>query len=88
VTSKFDRDGGKPRTPGKVGHAGGTTEPTFGHERVAPTSAHHAEHGKVHHYAPEHPAMGGLNHGTKAKHPTHDAEQAAYENSHGYNGSK
>lgn len=31
VTSKFDRMQGHPRTPGKVGEPGGTTEPGAGH---------------------------------------------------------
>lgn len=86
VTSKFDRDHGQPRTPGKVSHPGGTAEPTFAHTRVGPSSSHHDEHGKVHRYEPHHPVMGGLHHGTKAKHPTHDAKQASYEGEHGYNG--
>lgn len=77
---------GIPRTPGHVGKPGGTTEPTFGHERVGPTSAvHHHENHTQHGYSPDHPAMGGLHHGTRAKHPTHDAGQAAYEG-HGYGG--
>lgn len=87
VTSKYDRDGGMPRSPGKVGSPGHTAEPTFGHERVAPSKVEHAAHGKVHHYAPDHPAMGGLHHGTKAVHPTHDAERSAYEK-HGYGGKR
>jgi hypothetical protein len=85
VTSKFDRDHGEPRSPGKVGTPGGTAEPTFAHKRVAPTSVTHAAHGKVHHYGHDHPAMGGQHHGTKPIHPTHDATQASYEK-HGYGG--
>lgn len=86
VTSKFDRDHGMPRTPGKAEHPGDTAEPTFAHERHAPTKVEHASHGTVHHYGVDHPAMGGLEHGARAKHPTHDKEQAEYENEHGHHG--
>lgn len=86
VTSKFDRDHGEPRTPGKVSHPGGEAQPSFSHSRHEPTSKHHDEHGTVHHYAPDHPAMAGLEHGAKAKHPMHDKEQAHYEEAHGYSG--
>lgn len=84
VTSKFDRMHGHPRTPSKVERPGDPAEPMFAHERVAPSKVEHKEHGTVHHYEPGHPALGGLEHGTRAKHPTHDEEQAAYEREHGY----
>lgn len=86
VTSKFDRDHGEPRTPGKVSHPGGTAEPTFAHERVAPSAVHHHSGGKQHSYDVDHPALGGMHHGTKVKHPYHDGKQAAYEQEHGYHG--
>jgi hypothetical protein len=85
VTSKFDRDHGEPRSPGKVEHPGGTAEPTFAHERHAPSVAKtHSDGHKQHTYHHGHPAMGGAEHGAKAKHPYHDHEQEAYEDSHGY----
>lgn len=85
VTSKFDRDGGEPRTPAKVDKPGNPADPTFAHGRHAPSRVEHAAHGTVHHYGPDHPAMGGMHHGAKAVHPHHDAEQAAHE-SHGHGG--
>jgi hypothetical protein len=66
VTSKFDRNHGEPRSPGKVERPGGVAEPTFADTRHAPTAV--MANG-AHHYAPDHPAMGGLHHGAKAKHP-------------------
>jgi hypothetical protein len=98
VTSKFDRMHGHPRKAGKVGHPGGTAhpgeghmkheehEPGFAHERHAPTKVTEHPHGKQHTYAHDHPAMSGLEHGARAKHPMHDGEQAGYENEHGYHG--
>jgi hypothetical protein len=87
VTSKAMRTHGMPRHPTAVGHAGGTTEPGMAHERHAPSKAHHAEHGTVHTYSPDHPAMAGMHHGAKAKHPMHNSEQDTYEG-HGYGGKR
>lgn len=86
VTSKFDRDHGMPRTPGKVGKPGDKAEPTFAHERHAPSEVHHHDHGTQHTYHHDHPAMGGMHHGAKAKHPMHDGTQEHYEDEHGYHG--
>jgi hypothetical protein len=85
VHSKGETYHGKPHSPSKVAGPGDVS-PKFGHERHAPSSSHKAGHGTVHHYEPGHPAMGGLHHGAKAKHPSHDVKQAAYENEHGLHG--
>lgn len=87
VTSKFDRSGGMPRTPAKVGGPGKTAEPPIHHHRISPTRVKHAEHGKVHTYSPDHPTMGGQHHGAKPRHPTNDPAQEAYEK-HGYGGGR
>lgn len=74
VTSKAMRDHGMPRTPGKVGGPGEVAEPTHSHERHAPSDSKQMEHGKVHTFAHDHPAMGGMHHGAVAKHP-HDTKK-------------
>jgi hypothetical protein len=58
VTSKFDRDKGKPRTPGKVSHPGGTAKETgskhpgfmdSGHMLPKEAKMGHGEHTVTHH---------------------------------------
>lgn len=61
-------------------------EAAFGHERVPPTKVTHHSHGTQHTYSHEHPAMGGMHHGTKAKHHMHNETQESYEQEHGYHG--
>lgn len=56
------------------------------HERHAPSKVQVHEHGKQHTYEHDHPAMGGMHHGSKAKHPFHDGTQGAYEDEHEYHG--
>lgn len=88
VTSKAMRTHGMPRSPGHVSSPGGTTMPSekgLHHERHDPSHVDHKEHATVHTYSPDHPAMGGMHHGSKARHPMHEREQETYEG-HGYGG--
>lgn len=91
VTSKFDRMHGKPRTPGQVASPGGTATPgkdkPIENARHSPSASRQGDEGRIHSYGHDHPAMGGLHRGARARHPTNDAGQDSYEK-HGYGGGR
>lgn len=82
VHSKAGTNHGMPREAPRLGHRGESVdEHPLEFARHAPS----ASHGNVHRYAPNHPAMAGMEHGAKAVHPYNDAKQQEYEH-HGYTG--